>query len=153
MNNQDYVLRHLAGIFHTGVFGLCGNHLISYEESPEYNPLYNIEALRLKMIGASDLQSAPLVLRDEFHMFYICVKDKVVTENASAGSDERMLQPVETQASVCASDKLYSRNLLRRTLSLTYEVRSRKRGELLVSYSTRTPGQFFLTGGSFSYRM
>lgn len=44
-NNQKYILSHLAGIFHTGVFCLQEEQLIFYEESPEYNPIYNNETI------------------------------------------------------------------------------------------------------------
>lgn len=47
MGNQQYILSHLAGVFHTGVFLLRENQLVSYEENPQYNPLYSDEAFRL----------------------------------------------------------------------------------------------------------
>ncbi|MCC8066682.1 MAG: hypothetical protein LIO94_06220, partial [Clostridiales bacterium] len=97
MNDQEYLFRHLTGIFHTGVFCFHGNQLISYEESPEYNPLYNNEELRLKITGVSDLQSAPFILRDHFHMFYICVKGMTEAETASISPEEP--SPLTEQAS------------------------------------------------------
>ncbi|MCD8077634.1 MAG: hypothetical protein LUE63_04550 [Lachnospiraceae bacterium] len=36
---STYIFRHLAAVFHTGVFCLQGEELTSYEENAEYNPL------------------------------------------------------------------------------------------------------------------
>ncbi|MCD8154890.1 MAG: AraC family transcriptional regulator [Clostridiales bacterium] len=96
MNDQEYLFRHLAGIFHTGVFYLCENQLISYEENPEYNPLYNNEVLRLKIADSSDSQREPLIVRDNFHMFYICVKGMPEAETAAASHPEKSV-PLEEQ--------------------------------------------------------
>lgn len=74
MNDQKYILSHLAGIFHTGIFCLQEERLISYEENPEYNPIYNNETFRFSLAGGADKQKEPLVISDDFHMFYICVK-------------------------------------------------------------------------------
>lgn len=43
---REYIWKHLASIFHTGVFCLKGDECISYEENLVYNPLYNSETLR-----------------------------------------------------------------------------------------------------------
>lgn len=75
-NEQKYILSHLAGIFHTGVFCLREEGLVSYEENPEYNPVYNSEALRLRMVSGADARKEPVVIRDDFHMFYICVRQE-----------------------------------------------------------------------------
>lgn len=74
MNNQKYILSHLASIFHTGIFSLKEEQLISYEESPEYNPIYNNETLRFSLTKDTDIQNEPVVISDDFHIFYICVK-------------------------------------------------------------------------------
>lgn len=74
MNHQNYIFNHLAGIFHTGVFCLKEEGLISYEESPEYNPIYNNEVLRNTLTGNADVQKEPVIVSDDFHMFYVCVK-------------------------------------------------------------------------------
>lgn len=76
MGNQEYILTHLAGVFHTGVFCLQGEKLISYEESPEYNPLYRNESFRLSLTVHADEQKEPVLISDDFHMFSICVKWK-----------------------------------------------------------------------------
>lgn len=74
MNHQNYIFNHLAGIFHTGVFCLKEERLISYEENPEYNPIYNNEVLRNTLAGNADVQKEPVIVSDDFHMFYVCVK-------------------------------------------------------------------------------
>lgn len=74
VKSQRYVLSHLAGIFHTGVFCLQEGQVISYEENSEYNPIFNNEALRLLLVRSADGQKAPVVAADNFRMFYICVK-------------------------------------------------------------------------------
>lgn len=76
MDDQKYILSHLAGIFHTGVFSLWEGQLSSYEENPEYNPIYNNENLRLTLIHGADTQEEPIVLNDNFYVFYICFKWK-----------------------------------------------------------------------------
>lgn len=74
MDDQKYILNHLASIFHTGVFCQKEEQLISYEENPEYNPLYNNKTLRLTLTCAADIQKEPVVKSDDFSVFYICVK-------------------------------------------------------------------------------
>lgn len=74
MDDQKYILSHLAGIFHTGVFCLQEGQLISYEEYPEYNPIYKNETFRFALIHSTDAQEEPVVMRDDFQMFYVCVK-------------------------------------------------------------------------------
>lgn len=74
MNNQKYILRHLADIFHTGVFCLQEEQLISHEENSGYNPIYKNEELCLALIHSADAQKEPVIVRDDFHVFYICVK-------------------------------------------------------------------------------
>lgn len=74
MNNQEYILSHLASIFHTGVFCLWGERLLFYEENPEYNPIYNNENLRLMLIRGAEMQKEPVVVSDDFYVFYICLK-------------------------------------------------------------------------------
>ena len=49
MGDQQYILSHLAGIFHTGVFFLLLDQFVSYEENPQYNPLYSNESFRLML--------------------------------------------------------------------------------------------------------
>lgn len=74
MDQQAYLKSHLAGVFHTGVFCLREAGLTFYEENPEYNPLYHSEALRVALTRRADAQKAPVLLRDDFHVFFICVK-------------------------------------------------------------------------------
>ena len=74
MDHQSYIYNRLSGVMHTGVFCLRRGRLTSYEENPEYNPLYNSEALRLTLAHRCDAQEEPVVMRDEFSVFYICVK-------------------------------------------------------------------------------
>lgn len=73
-NEQKYILSRLAEIFHTGVFCLREERLVSYEENPEYNPVYNNESFRFRLMQSANAQEEPVVVRDDFHMFYICVK-------------------------------------------------------------------------------
>lgn len=72
--NDQYILSHLAGIFHTGIFSLQEDQLNSYEENPEYNPIYKNKTFRLALSRSTDAQKEPVVVSDDFHMFYICVK-------------------------------------------------------------------------------
>lgn len=74
MNEQKYILNHFAGIFHTGVFCQQENQCITYEENPEYNPIYKDETLRFTLSRSADAQKAPVLIRDDFHVFYLCVK-------------------------------------------------------------------------------
>ncbi len=74
MSDQKYLFSHLAGVFHTGVFCLREEEVISYEENPEYNPIYKNEPFRLSLAAKADEQSEPAIVKDDFHMFYICVK-------------------------------------------------------------------------------
>ncbi|MCD8021343.1 MAG: AraC family transcriptional regulator [Clostridiales bacterium] len=74
MENLEYILNHMAGVFHTGIFCQQAEKLISYEENPEYNPLYCNEALRRSLMDSADKQKEPMMLRDQFHMFFLCVK-------------------------------------------------------------------------------
>lgn len=84
---REYILKHLASIFHTGVFCLRGDECIPYEENPAYNPLYNSEALRGALRDSAGAQREPVLVRDDFHMIYICVQKKdfytgIVPKNA-----------------------------------------------------------------------
>lgn len=72
---REYILNHLAGIFHTGVFSQRQGECVSYEESPAYNPVYNNEALRRMLTDSADAQKEPVLIRDGFHMIYICVRE------------------------------------------------------------------------------
>lgn len=75
-DGQKYIFRHLAGVFHTGVFCLCDGRLDYFEESPEYNPVYQNKEFRLALARSADAQEAPVVMRDSFGVFYMCVKWK-----------------------------------------------------------------------------
>lgn len=74
MEEQKYMLSHLAGIFHTGVFCQGEEGLISYEDGPEYNPILSNDAFRLTLIRNADKQELPAVISDNFFVYYICVK-------------------------------------------------------------------------------
>ncbi|MCM1539748.1 MAG: AraC family transcriptional regulator [Blautia sp.] len=74
MNDLNYLLSHMARIFHTGVFRVQDGQPVSYEENPEYNPIYGNEAFRLTLTEAADVQEEPVIIRDDFHVLYICVK-------------------------------------------------------------------------------
>lgn len=76
MDNGKYMLSHLACVFHTGVFSQQETELLCYEENPQYNPIYNNEIFRLSLIHRSDMQKEPVVVSDDFQMFYICVKQE-----------------------------------------------------------------------------
>lgn len=70
---QDYILGHLAGVFHTGVFCLKQEDCIYYEENPEYNPLYHCDALWHELMRSADARKEPVLIRDDFHVVYLCV--------------------------------------------------------------------------------
>lgn len=74
MDDPKYILTHMAGVFHTGIFRLQDNHIVSYEENPEYNPLYSNETLRRRLTGSADAREAPVIIKDDYYVFYICVK-------------------------------------------------------------------------------
>lgn len=69
-----YTFRQMASVFHTGIYCLKDGQLTSFEENPEYNPLYCGEQLREQLQRAADAQTAPVVLRDDFSVLYICTK-------------------------------------------------------------------------------
>ena len=48
--------------------------LLSYEENSEYNPIFHSQTLRARLICKAELQKEPVIIKDEFHMFYSCVK-------------------------------------------------------------------------------
>lgn len=74
MNNQKYILSHLAGIAHTGIYCMQEKQLVSYEEHSEYNPICHSGTLRCTLADRAEVQKEPVIIRDEFHMFYSCVK-------------------------------------------------------------------------------
>lgn len=74
MDAKKYILSHFACVFHTGVFCQKESQVLSYEENPEYNPIYSNEVFRLSLIHKSDIQKEPVIVSDDFQMFYICVK-------------------------------------------------------------------------------
>lgn len=74
MADQKYILNHMAGVFHTGIFCVQEGRIFSYEENPEYNPIYNDETLRRRLAGGAGAQDAPVIVKDDFYVFYIGVK-------------------------------------------------------------------------------
>lgn len=74
MKDQEYMLNHLAGIFHTGVFCLSEGQVHCYEDNPQYNPLYNSESLRRMLTDEADAQKEPVIVRDDFQVYFVCVK-------------------------------------------------------------------------------
>ena len=74
MEQGDYMLRRMAGCFHTSVFVRQDDRLDYYEENPEYNPIFQSEELRLTLMRQADVQEAPVVLRDDFSVYYLCMK-------------------------------------------------------------------------------
>lgn len=76
MGEQNYILRQLASVFHTGVFCQQEEEFFSYEQNSEYNPLLNNKSLRMGLIFGADAQEVPLIVRDNFYVYYIAVKYK-----------------------------------------------------------------------------
>lgn len=76
MDDKKYILNHMAGVFHTGVFCMREDRVFSYEENPEYNPIYGNADLRLRLAGSADVQEAPVIVKDGFYAFYICAKEE-----------------------------------------------------------------------------
>lgn len=74
MRNQEYLLNHMTGIFHTGIFCLCEEKVDFYEDSPEHNPIYNSHELRLALCDGADGQEELIMIKDDFHMVYIGIK-------------------------------------------------------------------------------
>ncbi|MDE7312130.1 MAG: AraC family transcriptional regulator [Eubacterium sp.] len=48
--------------------------MIFYEENPEYNPVYHNETFRLALVHRCDGQKEPVVVSDDFHVYYISLK-------------------------------------------------------------------------------
>lgn len=72
--NETYLLHHIARIFHTGIFAVRGEQLLPYEGNPEYNPIYGSETLRLTLTDLSAAQKEPVILRDDFQVYFVCIK-------------------------------------------------------------------------------
>lgn len=71
---ERYLLEHLGDLMHTGVYALAGEELTSYEESFYYNPLWASASLRERLCSRADMQSAPVILKDEFDVYFACIK-------------------------------------------------------------------------------
>ncbi len=59
---------------HTGIYCMQEKQLVSYEEHSEYNPICHSGTLRCTLADRAEVQKEPVIIRDEFHMFYSCVK-------------------------------------------------------------------------------
>lgn len=59
--------------------------MISYEEGPEYNPIYNNEALRVKLTCNTGKQKEPVIIKDDFQVFLsLCEKGKCLLHDGAA---------------------------------------------------------------------
>lgn len=73
-NNYEYIFIQLIHLLHTSIFCLDHEKLTSYEENPQYNPLYENPQLRRRLMELADEQDLPAIIADEFHVYFICIK-------------------------------------------------------------------------------
>jgi AraC-like DNA-binding protein len=73
-DTQKYTFVQLSHLLHTGIYCLREQKLISYEENPRYNPIYENRELREYLIFAADNQELPVIYPDEFGIYFICIK-------------------------------------------------------------------------------
>lgn len=59
---------------HTGIFALKGEELVSYEENPQYNPLYVNADLRRRLEEVAGLQREPVLFRDIHQIYFACIR-------------------------------------------------------------------------------
>lgn len=71
---QKYTFVQLSHLLHIGIFCLRDQKLISYEENPRYNPLYENQKLREHLIAMAENQELPVIYPDEFGIYFICIK-------------------------------------------------------------------------------
>lgn len=71
---NNYALRQLTHLLHTGVFCLKNEELISYEENPKYNPLHENRELLISLMEKADMQKPPVILVDDYYVYFACIK-------------------------------------------------------------------------------
>lgn len=75
MKNMDFISKKLTDLLYTGIFLSDKDGLVSYEENPEYNPVYCSEALRQLLQLRADTQSVPVIFMDQFNVCFVCIKE------------------------------------------------------------------------------
>lgn len=73
MEDLRYIMTRMTQLLHTGVVGVQDSCVQSYEEAPQYNPLYENAALRCRLREAAAGQTLPYIYRDDYDVFYVCV--------------------------------------------------------------------------------
>ncbi len=68
------IFMQLIHLLHTSVICLDNQKLITYEENPQYNPLYGNPQLRDHLRELADTNALPVILSDEFDIYFICIK-------------------------------------------------------------------------------
>lgn len=71
---NDYALKQLTHLLHTGVFCMKEKELISYEENSKYNPLYENRELLNILMEKANVQELPVILVDEYDVYFACIK-------------------------------------------------------------------------------
>lgn len=73
---ETYRMERLSSLINTGIFILQNGRLESYQENVEYNPIYQSEELRKNIIKQTDAQKVPYIFRDEYQVYFACIKNK-----------------------------------------------------------------------------
>ena len=71
---SQYIFHHLAQLLHTGIFRMQKSKFISYEENPNYNPIFVNEKFRGQLMDKASYQKIPFILRDEYQVYFVCIK-------------------------------------------------------------------------------
>ncbi len=73
---ETYRMERLSSLINTGIFKWHNDCLESYQENQENSPLCHSEELRNRLIQMTDAQKAPYIFRDEYHVYFACIKNK-----------------------------------------------------------------------------
>lgn len=79
MKADNFAFAKLTHLLHTGIFLSDHEELSYFEENPQYNPLYQNQELRKRLISLAEQQALPVIYRDEFHICFICIKKNEAT--------------------------------------------------------------------------
>lgn len=69
-------MERLSSLINTGIFQLYNGQLEFFQENEENNPIYQSEEFRKKLIKQTDAQEVPYIYRDEYHVYFACIKTK-----------------------------------------------------------------------------
>lgn len=74
MNQNDYALKRISILMNVGIFCIDTNGISSFQEHPEYNPLYRSEQLRNHLLSAAEKQEKPYLYRDSHMVYFASIK-------------------------------------------------------------------------------